>query len=79
MKIDKDKTIKELERDVAIINQMISEDKIDLDILNSAKQSLLVTLHNKELADSSRIVDSIETEQDDLDFLDSLCEDGLMP
>tara|TARA_R110001606_G_C15253404_1_gene637658 strand:+ start:227 stop:466 length:240 start_codon:yes stop_codon:yes gene_type:complete len=79
MKIDKDKTIKELEKDVAIINEMISEGKIDLDMLNSAKQSLLVTLHNKELADASRIVDSIETEQDDLDFLDSLCEDGLMP
>lgn len=79
MKIDKDKTIKELEKDVSIINEMISEGKIDLDMLNSAKQSLLVTLRNKELADASRIVDSIETEQDDLDFLDSLCEDGLMP
>ena len=25
------------------------------------------------------IVDDIETEEDDLAFLDSLCEDGLMP
>ena len=75
MKADKDKTDKELENDVAVINQMILENKGDkesVDILNCAKQSLFAVM-------AGRIVDSIETEQDDLEFLDSLCEDGLMP
>ena len=33
----------------------------------------------REMIADAESVDNIETEEDDLEFLDSLCEDGLMP
>jgi hypothetical protein len=50
MKADIDKTDKELENDVAVINQMILENKGDKEsvaILNCAKQSLFAVLNLK--------------------------------
>ena len=54
MKADKDKTDKELENDVAVINQMILENKGDkesVDILNCAKQSLFAVMAGRIVAD----------------------------
>ena len=34
---------------------------------------------SNNIVDNSLAVDKIETEEEDLEFLDSLCEDGLMP